>query len=105
MSLDETLKMMGQTTYPKKVDVVDTVMAKVADKPYLRATHKNIRWRYVSAAAAVIALVVVNVLFVRGRNDNTDDILATIVQVNDFSMWNYVEDGALNPLEEYLFDE
>lgn len=105
MTLEQTLEQLSQQQYPHKVDVVDRVMAQVQQKPYLRPVRRSIGWRQISiAAAAVVALFVVNITFFRPSSFSNEDMGYAISQFNDFSSWNTVEEAALNPMEP-LFEE
>lgn len=106
MTLEQTLEQLSQQQYPHKVDVVDCVMAQVQQKPYLRPVRRSIGWRQISiaAAAAVVALFVVNITFFRPSSFSNEDMGYAISQFNDFSSWNTVEEAALNPMEP-LFEE
>ena len=61
MTLEQRLDQLAQLQYPHKVDVVDSVMTQVSQRPYLRPVRRSVTWRYISiAAAAVVALFIVN---------------------------------------------
>lgn len=106
MTLEQTLEQLSQQQYPHKVDVVDRVMAQVQQKPYLRPVRRSIGWRQISitAAAAVVALFIVNITFYRPASLSNEDMGLAISQFNDYSSWNTVEEAALNPMEP-LFEE
>ena len=106
MTIDQTLEQLARQQYPGKVDVVDRVMAQVEQHPYLqRVTPQRFGWQRFSAiaAAAVVALLAVNVVFFHNAYDD-DGIGSMIAQVNDYSSWNSVEYAAVNPIES-LYDE
>lgn len=95
MTIEQQLDELACLEYPKKVDVVDQVMAEVGKKPYLRPAHKNVRWRYIGtiAAAAVVALVAVNVVVFNTRSNDNSGVGVSIVADND---WNTVEEEAVD---------
>ena len=130
MTLDETLSMLAQQQYPHKVDVVDRVMAQVSnvkmtrrqgvkDNGSIRSIVSNslnsmhslspkktsftLKWSAV-AAAAVVALVAVNVAVFNFRSYDVDGMGSMMAQLNDYSQWNTVEQAAANPYE-YLYEE
>ena len=95
MTIEQQLDELAGQEYPKKVDVVDRVMAEVEKKPYLRPVHNRVNWQRISviAAAAVVALVAVNVVvFNTGSLDNGSQGIP-IAQDND---WNTVEEEAVD---------
>ena len=95
MTIEQQLDELACQEYPKKVDVVDRVMAEVEKKPYLRPVNNRVNWQRISviAAAAVVALVAVNVVvFNTGSLDNGSQGLP-IAQDND---WNTVEEEAVD---------
>lgn len=107
MNIDEQLKQLASVEYPKRVDVVDAVMTEVQKHPYLQpAARRRVNWRLVSmaAAAAVAALVVVNVVAVGNKNYDEEGMGNMIAQLNDYSSWNTVEQVADDPYE-YFFEE
>lgn len=106
MNIEQTLEQLAAQQYPQKVDVVDRVMAEVSKQPQLRPTYRKINWQRASAfaAAAVVALIAVNVLSVHTRSYDEADMGSMIAQVNDYSSWNTVEEAAVNPIE-YLYIE
>ena len=115
MNIDEQLQELSRQTCPKQVDVVDAVMAQVRQHPYLmpvvetrqaaspRKTNK-VLWRRIAltAAAAVAALVVLNVSL-RPSYDEAQigDMLAC---VTDYDYYSPVEELAENPIE-VLYDD
>lgn len=105
MTIDQTLEQLAKQQYPEKVDVVDRVMAQVEQHPYLQRVTPRFQWQRFSAiaAAAVVALVAVNVVLFHSDYDD-DGIGSMIAQVNDYSSWNTIEYAAVNPIES-LYDE
>jgi hypothetical protein len=106
MTLEQRLDQLAQLQYPNKVDVVDSVMAKVSQRPYLRPVRRTIGWRQaaIAAAAAVATLLVVNITVFRPATSSNEDMGFAIAQFNDYSSWNTVEEAAVNPFE-YLYEE
>ena len=108
MNIDEQLKQLASMEYPERVDVVDAVMAEVQKHPYLQPApqRRRVNWRLVgmAAAAALAALVVVNVAFVGTRSYDEEGMSSMIAQLNDYSSWNTVEQVADDPYE-YFFEE
>lgn len=107
MTIEETLKQIAGQQCPYQVDVVDRVMAEVCQKPYLRPVHRRVNWQRISAvaAAAVVALVVVNVAFFRTMGYDNEGLGSMMAQVNDYSSWNTIEDAATDNPISYLYDE
>jgi hypothetical protein len=106
MTIEDTLEQLSHQQYPHQVDVVDRVMAQVEQHPYLQPVrHRVVSWQRIGAvaAAAVVALVAVNVTLFHDNYDN-EGMGSMIAQVNDYSTWNTVEEAAVNPLE-YLYEE
>lgn len=106
MTLEQTLEQLSQQQCPHKVDVVDRVMAQVQQKPYLRPVRRSIGWKQISvaAAAAVVALFIVNITIFKPTSLSNEDMGYAISQFNDYSSWNTVEEAAANPLES-LYEE
>lgn len=106
MNIEETLEQLAQQTCPRKVDVVDSVMATVSQHPYLRPVSKHTYWRPIgaAAAAAVALLLAVGIAVPLLRPYDEDDMSSMIAQVNDYSAWTSVEDVAENPIE-FLYEE
>lgn len=107
MTIEQTLEQLAGLEYPKKVDVVDRVMAEVGKKPYLRPAHRNVSWQRIStvAAAAMVALVLVNVALFHFHSYDNEGMGSMIAQVNDYSSWNTVEDAAAENPIAYLYDD
>lgn len=107
MNIEETLEQMAGQTYPKKVDVVEGVMATVSQRPYLRPVRKPVEWRRIStvAAAAVAVLFVVGLLVPILRPYDNEGMGSMIAQVNDYSSWGMIEEGAINPIECLYIDD
>lgn len=104
MNIDEQLQQLSRQTCPRQVDVVDAVMAQVRQRPYLVPVKRNYLWQRVAltAVAAALALVVVNVATARSYNETQiGDMLA---YVSDYDYYAPVESVASNPIE-YLYDE
>lgn len=95
MTIEQQLDELSGLEYPKKVDVVDQVMAEVSKKPYLRPVHKNVRWQRIGtiAAAAVVALVAVNVAVFGNRSNDNSGVGVSIAADND---WNTIEEEAVD---------
>lgn len=107
MTIDQQLEQLSRLRYPKQVDVVDRVMAQVADRPYLQpVAHRRQIWKPVSiaAVAAVAVLLLVNVVSIYGRSYDEAGMGVTIAQLNDYSSWNTIEEAAVNPYE-CLYEE
>ena len=109
MNIEEQLQELSCQTYPRQVDVVDAVMAQVRQHPYLMpsapaANTKKVVWRRIAltAAAAVAALVVINISF-RPSYDEAQigDMLA---YVSDYDYYSSVEEMAVNPIE-FIYEE
>ena len=95
MTIEQQLDELAGLEYPKKVDVVDQVMAEVEKKPYLRPVHKQVRWQRIGtiAAAAVVALVAVNVVVFNSSNTDNSSQGISIAPDND---WSTVEEEAID---------
>ena len=106
MTLEQRLDQLAHLQCPHKVDVVDSVMSQVSQRPYLRPARRTITWRHISiaAAAAVVALFIVNITLFRPSGISNEDMGMAIVQYNDYSSWNAVEDAATDPYD-YFYDE
>ena len=106
MNIDQTLEQLARLQYPHRVDVTDRVMAHAMQHPYLQPVHRGRTWRRVSAvaAAAVVALLAVNVVSVYTRSYDLDGMGSLIAQANDYSSWNTVEQAAVNPIES-IYEE
>lgn len=106
MNIDQTLEQLKQLNYPKQVDVVDKVMAQVSQKPYLRPVQHRPLWTRIvaTAAAAAVALLLVNVLSITLRSYDEAGMGNTLAQLNDYGSWGSVEEVALNPYES-LYEE
>lgn len=106
MTLEQTLQQLSHLECPRQVDVVDRVMAQVADQPYLQPVHRRSLWKLIgaTAAAAVVALVLINVLSVYTRTYDDAGLGIALMQANDYSSWSTVEEAAPNPIE-YLYEE
>lgn len=106
MTLEQTLEQLSKQEYPRKVDVVDRVMDQVRQHPYLQPARRTVNWRHISvaAAAAVVALFIVNITVFRPSSLSNEDMGITISQFNDYSSWSTVEEPAVNPYE-YLYEE
>lgn len=106
MTLEQRLDLLAAQKYPHKVDVVDSVMEQISQHPYLRPARRGINWRQASiaAAAAVVALFIVNITVFRPAGCSNEDMGYAIAQFNDYSSWNTVEEAAVNPYE-YMYEE
>lgn len=108
MTIEEQLKQLAAEEYPGKVDVVDAVMAEVSKHPYLQpvAQKRRVSWHLVGSAvaAAIAAVVVVNVAMVNTRSYDEEGMGNMIAQLNDYSSWNTIEEPAEDPYT-YFFDE
>lgn len=117
MNIDEQLKQLSQQTYPKEVDVVDRVMAEVRKHPYLinpstspaasqsssSTKRRWVPWVSLTAAAAAVGLVVVNINPAAGSY-NEEQIGSMMAYVaNSDNYYASVEAPAENPYE-YLYD-
>lgn len=111
-TIDEQLKQLSQQSYPKQVDVVDSVMAEVRKHPYLQpvaqpAVRKTrwVPWASISAAAAAVGLVVLNITPASAATFNEEQISSMMAYVSDCdNYYTPVESSAENPIE-YLYDE
>lgn len=106
MNIEQTLEQLSHLRYPRQVDVTEGVMAQISQHPYLRPLHRSHLWRRVSlaVAAAVVALVLFNIAFVRSRSYDVEGMGSMMAQVNDYSSWYTVEEVAVNPIE-YLYED
>lgn len=107
MKVDDGLKELAQMEYPRKVNVVDAVMAEVGKHPYLRPVHHVQTWQRIvsTTVAAAIALLIVNVVVVRTQTYDEVGIGAMIAQVQNYDCYgSTIEDGAVNPFE-YLYGD
>ncbi len=113
MNIDEQLKQLSQQTCPRQVDVVDSVMAHVRQHPYLQpvaapsAVHRRrwVPWASLTAAAAAVALVVVNITPAVASSYNEEQIGTMMAYVSDCdNYYSPVESAAENPIE-YLYDD
>lgn len=95
MTLEQQLDELAGQEYPKNVDVVDRVMAEVEKKPYLRPVHRRVNWQRIStvAAAAMLALVAVNVIVFNSRSlDNATQGLPVVQEDG----WSTIEEEAVD---------
>ena len=106
MNIDQQLEQLARLQYPKQIDVTDRVMSEVMQHPYMQPVHRRTLWKPfgIAVAAAVAALLVVNVVSLYGRSYDEAGMGNTLAQLNDYSSWNTVEDAAVNPYE-YLYEE
>ncbi|MBR4505427.1 MAG: hypothetical protein IKP21_01475 [Bacteroidales bacterium] len=95
MTIEQQLDELSGLEYPKKVDVVDQVMAEVEKKPYLRPVHGRVNWQRISAiaAAAVVVLVAVNVVVFNNLGHDNGSQGIPVAQDND---WNTIEEEAVD---------
>lgn len=111
MNIDEQLKQLAQQTYPKQVDVVDSVMAEVRKHPYLQPVAKSsvrktrwVPWASITAAAAAVGLIVVNTNTAAAATYNEEQISSMMASVADYDYYSPVESSAENPID-YLYDD
>lgn len=106
MNIEERLQELSQLSCPRQVDVVDSVMAEVRQHPYLRPASRPLVWRRiaVTAAAAVAALVVINVSILYSRSYDEEQISSMMAFAQDYDSYGTVESDAVNPIE-YLYDD
>ena len=112
MNIDEQLKQLAQQTCPKQVDVVDSVMAEVRKHPYLQPAVKSaastktrwMSWASLTAAAAAVGLVVVNISPAAAATYNEEQIGYMMTSVSSYDYYSPVESAAENPIE-YLYEE
>ena len=95
MTIEQTLEQLAGLEYPKKVDVVDRVMAEVGQKPYLRPVHSRHGWQRIGAiaAAAVVALVAINVVVFNSSSTDNGGQGITIATDNGYGT---VEEEAID---------
>ena len=106
MNIDEQLKVLARERCPRQVDVVEPVMAQVRRMgvPTASRTVRPLWPRLaISSAAAVIALLVINITLFRSHSYDEEQIGTTMAYVSDYSYYASVE-SAVNPVE-YLYDE
>ena len=115
MNIEEQLQELSHQTYPRQVDVVDAVMAQVRQHPYMitkspshsatqSPSHRKVVWRRIAltAAAAVAALVVINISLRPSYDEaRIGDMLA---YVSDYDYYSSVEEMAVNPIE-FIYEE
>lgn len=112
MNIDVQLKQLAQQTCPKQVDVVDSVMAEVRKHPYLQpvaapaAPRKTrwVPWASLSAAAAVVGLIVLNITPASAASFDEEQISSMMASVADHDYYFPVESAADNPID-YLYDD
>lgn len=106
MTIDEGLQELARQQYPRRVDVVEGVMAQVRQHPYLRPVRQVRTWQRIasSAVAAVLLALVVSTVVVRLQANNDAGIGSMIAQVQDYGYYAAtVEESALNPIE-YIYE-
>ena len=102
MTIDEGLQELARQQYPRKVDVVEGVMAQVRQHPYLQHVHRVHTWQRIasSAVAAVLLAIVVSTVVIRVQASNDAGLGSMIAQVQDYGYYgSAVEEPALNPIE------
>lgn len=107
MNIDEQLKQLSQQTCPKQVDVEARVMEQVRKHPYLQpvvkaeppATRRWVPWVSLTAAAAAVGLVVVNISPAVQADFNEAQIGSMMAYVSDYDYYAPVESAAENPIE------
>ena len=102
MTIEQTMDRIATLQYPRKVDVVDGVMAQVVQHPYLRLSLP--RWRIAAVAAVAAAVIVVGVFLLRPLGYSNEEMASTIMQFNDYSSWITVEEAA-NPIADIYEEE
>ena len=106
MNLDEQLEQLARLQNPRQVNVVDSVMAEVRKHPYLQPRRTATAWVKkpatwaLTAAAAVAALVVINI---GGPSYDDQQISSMIARVSDYNYYCSVESAAENPIE-FIYD-
>ncbi len=104
-NIEEQLRQLSRQTYPKQVDVVDAVMDTIrkqnsGKKPQHAPASRPLWPRLaISSAAAVVALVVVNLTLFRSHAYNEDLIGSTMADVSDYSYYAPIESFADNPVD------
>lgn len=105
MNTEQLLQELAQTECPRQVDVVDSVMAAVRQRPYLMPKRRNVVLRRIglsAAAVAAVAVIAVPALMPKaGSNEPMGDMLAS---VQSYDYYAAVESAAVNPIE-CLYDE
>ena len=106
MNLEEQLKSLSQVTYPHQVDVVDSVMDKIRERNEMLGAESTSRptrimplvWRRVAitAVAAIVALVIVNIASVRSYDE--EQIGSMMAYFSNYDNYT-VESAAANPIE------
>lgn len=106
MTLDEQLEQLAGLRYPRQVDVVERVMARVATLPQPQARTSRPLWPRAAtvAAAAVAVLFVVGIATPLFRPYDEEGMGTMLAQVNDYGSWSSIEEAAENPYES-LYDE
>ena len=106
MNIEEQLQELAKQSCPRQVDVVGSVMSEVRKHPYLQPRHTATAWVKkpatwaLTAAAAVAALVVINI---GGPTYDDQQISSMIASVSDYSYYCPVESAAENPIE-FIYD-
>ena len=114
MNIDEQLKELSQQTCPWQIDVEDRVMEQVRKHPYLQPVAPSVAprkrrwvpWVSLTAAAAAVGLVVVNINPASAAPSYNEEQIGTMMAyVSDFdNYYNSVESAAENPID-YLYDD
>ena len=106
MTVDEGLNQLAAMQCPRKVDVVDGVMAYANAHPYMMPVRRTNVWRRVvsSSVAAVLLAAVASVVVLRIQVNNDAGIGSAIAQVQDYGYYSSsIEEAALNPIE-YIYE-
>jgi hypothetical protein len=109
MTIEEKLKEVGALQCPVRVDVVDSVMERVRQKELHEVAGSSLpkrlfTWGGSLAAAAVVALLLVNVLAVKPVATSDQQLGEMIASLQDFESYGAVEDAALEPID-FLYGE
>lgn len=104
MTEDTLIQQMRAMNYPGKVDVVDAVMAQVADRPLLAPAYARAqRWRRAAIAAAACALLAVgvNMVLLQTRQFDSGAIGGCLAEVYDYRAdYGYYENAVVDDYYE-----
>ena len=121
MNIEERLQELKREQCPVKVDVVDSVMQQVrnlniqsngstaqqSDHPAVRRISpltRIVTWVGSLAAAAVVAILVINTLVVSPVASSDQQLGNMIASLQDYDYYGSVEEVALEPLD-FFYDE
>lgn len=106
MILEEQLDQLRAQHLDRKVDVVESVMARVSTQTPRQRPRTRPLWQPISvvAAAAMVAVLLINSAIIQFHSYDEEGLTNTIVQLNDYSSWHSVEEVASSPYD-YLYDE